>query len=101
MKEKLKKYDKTVIGVVVGLVLTVLGFLLANIVLTRGNPFPISEFLRMLVDSQYSQNIMIFCLLPNMFLFYLVNFRWNLGEFTKGLVAVTLLLAVTLVVLSF
>lgn len=100
MKDKLKKYDKAILGVIFGLVLPVFGFLLSYPVLTRGLDMPFDRYLSYAVNGADRQNIMIFCMLPNMFLFYLVNFRWSLVEFTKGLVAMTLLFGLLLVILS-
>ena len=100
MKDKLKKYDKAILGVIFGLVLPVFGFLLSYPVLTREINMPFDRYLSYAVNGVDRQNIMIFCMLPNMFLFYLVNFRWSLVEFTKGLVAMTLLFGLLLVILS-
>ncbi len=98
MREKLKKYDKAILGVVAGTVFTILGFILGYFVIIKGMTF--SEYIHYTVNGPERQNIMIFCMLLNMFLFYLTNFRWNLNEFTKGLVAVTLLLGIMLVILT-
>ena len=100
MKEKLKKYDKAVLGVIIGTLLPILGFLIAYPVLTRGENIPFEQFVRHAQSGPYSQNIMIFSMLPNMFLFYFTNFRWNLIGFTKGLVAVTILLGLMLVIIN-
>lgn len=100
MKEKLKKMDKAIIGVIVGIVFTALGFLISYPVLTRGLDMSFSQYINYAQVGADKQNIMIFCLLPNMFLFYLTNFRWNLNEFTKGLVGVTLLLGLMLIILT-
>lgn len=100
MQEKLKKYNKVIFGVIFGAILPLVGFLLSYPVLTRGLDMTFDRYMSYAAHGADRQNIMIFCMLPNMFLFYLVNFRWNLGEFTKGLVAMTLILGVALVLLS-
>ncbi len=101
-RDKLKKYDKAVIGVTVGLVFTILGYFLSYPILTRTYAdYTLERYFYYTVNGPDRQQILIFSLLPNMFLFYFVNFRWNLGEFTKGLVAITLLLGLLLVILSF
>lgn len=100
MKEKLKKFDKAIIGVIVGIMFTALGFLISYPVLTRGLDMSFSQYINYAQVGADKQNIMIFCLLPNMFLFYLTNFRWNLNEFTKGLVGVTLLLGLMLIIMT-
>lgn len=100
MKEKLQKMDRAVLGVIVGSVLTVVGFLLYYPIYTRGTDVGFMEYCQYAKNGANRQDIMIFCMLPNMLLFYFTNFRWNLSEFTKGLVAVTLLLGLLLVILT-
>lgn len=100
MKEKLEKFDKAYIGVIVGAILPILGFLLSYPILTRGMDMDFTRYINYAQVGADRQNIMIFAMLPNMFLFYFTNFRWNLNEFTKGLVAVTLLLGLMLVILT-
>ena len=99
MKEKL---DKTLTGVIFGALLPIVGFLISFPIKTRGRGIGISEYVDMaLHSSSNQQDILIFCMLPNMFLFYFTNFRWNMYEFTKGLVAMTLLLGLTLVIFTY
>jgi hypothetical protein len=100
MEERLKKYDKMSLGIIVGIILTVGGFLLSYPVLTRGLDMSFSQYVNYAQHGADKQNIMIFCLLPNMFLFYFTNFRWHLNGFTKGLVGVTLLFGLLLVILT-
>lgn len=97
---KLKKYDKTVYGVVIGFILPIIGFFIS---------FPIkklptttfSEYVNFAMHGANQQDILIFCMIPNMFLFYFTNFRWNLYEFTKGLVGVTLVLGLSLFIITY
>lgn len=103
MKEKLKKYDRPIYGVIIGLILPILGFLISYPVLTRGYSYEQMDFQRYINYTIYGidrQTILIFCMLPNMFLFYFSNFRLNMIEFTKGLVAMTLLLGIMLIILT-
>lgn len=101
MNEKLQKFDKPLVGVIIGAVLPIIGFFISYPILTRENPdMDLARYFHYLQVGPDRQNVMIFCMLPNMFLFYFTNFRWNLTEFTKGLVAVTLLLGLLLVLLT-
>jgi len=91
----MQKFDKTLYGVIIGIVLPIIGFFIS---------FPIKklpttsfgEYVNMAMHGDNQQDILIFCMIPNMFLFYFTNFRWNMYNFTKGLVAVTLILGLTL-----
>ena len=99
MKEKLMKLDRPLIGVIIGTILPILGFMISYPI--KGGPVSFVEYIDMTINqSQNQQDILIFCMLPNMFLFYLTNFRWNMNNFTKGLVAVTILLGLMLVMLT-
>lgn len=103
MKEKLKKYDRPIYGVIIGLILPIIGFLISYPILTRGYSYEEMDFQRYInytIHGIDRQTILIFCMLPNMFLFYFSNFRLNMIEFTKGLVAMTLLLGIMLIILT-
>lgn len=101
MKEKLEKLDRIHWGVIIALTLTVLGFLLSYPVLTRGEAgWDFARYVKYARVGADRQNILIFSLLPNMFMFYLSNFRWSLYEFTKGLVGTTLVLGLILVIVE-
>ncbi|MCC7452640.1 MAG: hypothetical protein IT222_00630 [Crocinitomix sp.] len=103
MKEKLKKYDRPMYGVIIGLIFPIIGFLISYPILTRGYSYEEMDFQRYInytIHGIDRQTILIFCMLPNMFLFYFSNFRLNMIEFTKGLVAMTLLLGIMLIILT-
>ena len=104
MKEKLEKIDKSVIGVIVGALLPIIGFFISYVVKTYSSGISFEEYVNIAVNDNYAkdrQDIMIFSMIPNMLLFYFTNFRWGIYEFTKGLVAVTLLLGVALFIISY
>lgn len=101
MKEKLKKFDRPIVGIIVGAMLPIIGFLISFLVKTRGSDIDFSGYINTTLYSQIEQqDILIFCMIPNMLMFYLSNFRWNLINFTKGLVAITLLLGLMLIILT-
>ncbi len=98
MGDKLAKFDKVHWGIISGLSLTILRFFISYPILTNGiQDMTMSRYFNYMFNGVDKQNVMIFCLLPNMFLFYLVNFRWRMVEFTKGLVGVTFLFAIALI----
>lgn len=100
MKEKMEKYDKTIYGVILGAILPVIGFFLSYLVKTRGTAIDFDTYMDLTFKgSSDQQDILIFCLIPNMLLFYFTNFRWNFYEMTKGLVGVTLVFGIILFVL--
>lgn len=101
MGEKLQKADKTLYGVIAGIMLPLIGFVLCYWILFYPNGKTFDEFINITYMSPDRQtNILIFCLLPNMFAFYLTNFRWRMNHLTKGLVGSTLILGLILVIIA-
>lgn len=100
----MQKIDKALIGVIVGTLLPFVGFVISFIVKTYTHQISFDEYLSIALHDNAmgdQQDILIFCMIPNMFLFYFTNFRWGLYEFTKGLVAVTLLLGLSLFIFTY
>ncbi|MGV6861997.1 MAG: hypothetical protein ACWA41_09510 [Putridiphycobacter sp.] len=98
-EKKIEKYDKLATGIIIGLILPIFGFVLSYFIKTRGLDISFGDYFRTLLRSSPDKvDIIIFSMIPNMFLFYLVNFRWAMYEFTKGLVATTLVLCVFAVI---
>ncbi|MFD1552812.1 hypothetical protein DNU06_08385 [Putridiphycobacter roseus] len=101
ISQKLAKYDKASIGIIVALILLILGFLLSYFVKGYTTNIPLSRYTRYLfTGSPDRMDILIFSLLPNMLLFYFVNFQWRMYEFVKGLVAVSVIFCLIIVFLS-
>ena len=99
MKEKLAKIDKVSIGVIFGFVLPIIGFFISYLV--KGGAVDFDGYVSLAMNTNADQqDILIFCLIPNMFMFYLSNFRWQLNEFTKGLVGVTIVALIGLILLT-
>jgi len=98
MIEKLKKYDRAIIGVVIGTILPILGFLISFPI--KGGNYTFNEYIHVAFDEYNRIDVFILSMIPNMLLFYLTNFRWNLTEFTKGLVAVTILLVLMICIIT-
>lgn len=96
----MEKYDKTLYGVIAGIVLPILGFFLSFLIKTRGTLITFDDYWQMALRGDHQQDILIFCLIPNMFLFYFTNFRWNIYNATKGLVGVTLILGLALFIIT-
>ena len=96
-----EKYDKMSYGLILGLTLPILGFIISYIVKTMGHEdTSISQYFSNFMASSDKMDITIFAMLPNMLLFYFVNFKWNMFEFTKGIVGVTLIMGITVVIMG-
>jgi hypothetical protein len=96
-----EKYDKVGKGVIIGLTLPILGFFIAYLVLAKPHDISLhSFFFNHLLHTPEKKSIIGFSMLPNMFLFYFVNFRWNMYDFTKGIVGVTLIMGIIVVISS-
>lgn len=103
MREKLEKYDKIIWGIILGILFLVIGFFISYFVKTYTFDISFKEFVDIAINDnvyQDRQDILILTMIPNMFLFYFVNFRWALYEMTKGLVAITMLPALGLIFIS-
>ncbi len=99
MEEKLKRFDKIIVGILAGIVLTLIGYILSYYVLQHNLP-DFESYMNYSIRGNDRQTILIFSLLPNMFFFYLTNFRWQLNQMTKGLVGLTLILGLVLVLFT-
>tara|TARA_B100000809_G_scaffold217483_1_gene223676 strand:- start:133 stop:447 length:315 start_codon:yes stop_codon:yes gene_type:complete len=97
--EKIKKYDKISFGLTIGLLLPVIGFVVSYFI--KAAPLEITfgdYFTNHLLHSEDKMDIIIFSMIPNMFLFYFVNFKWAMYEFTKGIVGITLVMGILVVI---
>jgi len=96
-----EKYDKMSYGIILGITLPLIGFILSYFVKTLGMvDISFSKYISNYISSSDKMDITIFSMLPNMLLFYFVNFKWNMYEFTKGIVGVTLIMGITVVIMG-
>jgi hypothetical protein len=96
-----QKYNKVGFGLIVGLILPIIGFIASYYIKVRIPNYTITDyFMSLLMDSPDKMDIIISSMLPNMLLFYFVNFRWGMYEFTKGIVGITLLMGILVVISS-
>ena len=80
----------------------VLGFFLSYLVKTRKTNVSFDQFVDLAFRSnEQQQDILIFCLIPNMLMFYFSNFRYRWNEFTKGLVTMTVIALLCLIFLTY
>ena len=99
-----KKYDKISYGLIAGLIFPIIGFLISYLV--KGDESSISNYWLMFIKDSSEANsyvaeiyantrkeILTFCLISNMLLFYPTFFTWKMDRFSKGVVGTTLLLA--------
>ena len=67
----MQKLDKTLYGVLVGMVLPIIGFFLSFLIKARGTTIDFDTYVNMAINgSADQQDILIFCMIPGMFLFY-------------------------------
>lgn len=92
LKYRLSKYNTFLVGAILGLLLPILGFLLSKEV--KLPAATISEYWSLFTRAEFQVNkdIIVFSLLPNMAMFYLLFFRWKTDESAKGLVFITLII---------
>lgn len=92
LKYQLSKYNTFWVGAILGVILPMLGFLLSREV--KLPAASLSEYWSIFTnaDFQVNKDIIVFSLLPNMALFYLLFFKWKADNIAKGLVFVTLIL---------
>ena len=96
----MEKFDKIIYGVIAGLALPVIGFFLGYYV--KFSPRPLAVYWSYLANgSIYQTEILTFSLVPSLFLFYFLFFRWKLDQATKGLVFVSILYVILVVSLSY
>ncbi|UKN02923.1 hypothetical protein K6119_05265 [Paracrocinitomix mangrovi] len=102
MEKFLKKIDKIMFGIMAGILFAVIGFVFYYFVKTRGLEVSFSDYMSLAFTSnEQQQDVLMTCLIPNMFLFYFTNFRWQIYEFTKGLVGITVAMLMILIFLTF
>lgn len=94
-----EKADKTYYGIIVACLLPFVGFIISYYI---GKAPSMLDHAKEMMNpySSIQQDILIMCLIPNMFLFYFTNFRWNMYQFTKGLVATTILMGLALFIFT-
>lgn len=89
LKDKIEsKIDFIWVGVVLGFLFPFLGYYSAMIFYNLG-AYEL-WFILTLPDSEYFSDILIFILLPNMFMFWLFFFFFKADNAAKGLIASTL-----------
>lgn len=86
------------IGLLVGLITPLITFLIYGLVASGSNSFT-SWLTFIMRNDDFRSNPLTFSLLPNLFFFYLSNFRWRIDNFTFGLVGATLFFSVIVVAL--
>jgi hypothetical protein len=92
----LGKIDKIVFGVLFGLILPIIAFLIYWKWKYDGT---LEEFLHYISASTSNRNNpLVFSMIPNLVLFYLSNFQLKFNNFTVGLVGATLFYTVPIVI---
>lgn len=97
--ERLKKtLNKRYMGILFGITLPFIAlFLLWKI---QMNDRSLSEFIALIIkNTDLQTSLLTYSILPNMFIFYFVNFRWRWDNFTTGLVGSTIFLVLIIAAL--
>ncbi|PWH81888.1 hypothetical protein [Brumimicrobium oceani] len=93
-----KKLDSRLMGVVFGIALTIIGFVVFWQWKYSDRSF--SQLYTLISASENHRNdLLVFSLIPNLLLFYFTNFQWRWDRFTTGLVGVTIILTVVVAAL--
>jgi hypothetical protein len=92
-----KKFDKTKIGVILGVIMPIIAFILFW-QFKYGEKDAEQLYYYMSHNSGNRNDLLIFPLIPNLLLFYFTNFQWRWDKLTYGLVAATLALAIPIVI---
>ena len=93
-----KKLDSQKMGILFGIVLPVLGFIIFW--QWKHGQKTLSDLYRFMASTSNNRNeLLIFPIIPNLLLFYFTNFRWHWDRFTTGLVAVTIIFTVVVALL--
>jgi ABC-type bacteriocin/lantibiotic exporter with double-glycine peptidase domain len=88
-----KDFDKVWMGVVFGVVFSVIGFFLAKFVKDKQGSYTVEAFWNLMVgQTDYYLEILTFSLLPNMLAFYFLFFRWQMDKAVRGLIFATIML---------
>ena len=92
--EKVKKRSDNIwLGVAIGLLLPILGFILAKAIKDKQGSYTYGGFWNLLVgENVYYMDILTFSLLPNMLAFYVLFFMWKMDKAVRGLVFSTIMI---------
>lgn len=89
LKEKL---DQLWFGLLLGTLLPVVGFFISKLVKDREGTYSVKAYWNLLVgDNDYYMQILTFSLLPNLLVFYLFFFQWQMDKALKGLIFITVI----------
>lgn len=88
-----RKIDNLWVGVGLGMILFVFGFLLSKFVKDPQDSYTLEGFWNLLVgQNSYYLEILTFSLLPNMLAFYLLFFQWKMDKAVRGLIFSTVII---------
>ncbi len=96
-----EKYDKPIYGIVTGLILPPIGFFLSYLVKFYPRPFAYYFWEYFMVKGYEQTQIFTFSMLPSLFLFYFILFRWKMEVAGKTFVGVSLIYVIFYMYKSF
>lgn len=87
------KIDKIWVGMLAGAILPVIGFFLSKSVLASGAT--VGQYWRLMnaPELEINKDILVFSMLPSMFMFWVFYFGMKTDRAAKGLVFITLIVA--------
>ena len=91
------KFDKTPIGIILGIVLPIVAFILFWQI-KYGAKDAEQLYYYMSYHSGNRNDLLIFPIIPNLVLFYFTNFQWRWDKLTVGLVGTTIVLTIPIVI---
>ncbi len=95
-----EKYDKALYGLIAGFILPIIGFFLSYQV--KFYPGPLRIYWNYLLYNRYEQtSIFTFSMLPSLFLFYFILFKWKMDYASKTFVGISLIYVTIFVYLNF
>lgn len=91
------RFDNIFIGMIAAIVLPLIVLsIYASVISTDGNLNTL--YYTIMEKPQFRLKILTIGIIPNLFLFYIVNNRLQMNEFTRGLVLITVLLGIGVIV---
>lgn len=91
-EETKEKLDKIWIGIVIGAVLPMIGFMVSKLFKDKEGSYSWKGYWNLLIgQNDYYLDILTFSLIPNLLAFYFFFFQWKIDQALKGLIFMTII----------
>lgn len=85
-----EKWDQIWVGTALGALLPVVGFFISKMIKDREGSYSVKAYWYLLIGQNDSNlQILTFSLIPNLLVFYLFFFQWQMDKALKGLIFIT------------